>query len=113
MINKVKLGVNSAKSPTSIKLNSNSTSLALSNGSSRPSNVIGTTTLTPASKHPSSSGHSIQSSTSSTVTKSNSTSLSPNKTLERKPHGPTSPSQLHKTAMNRNGATGTNTLSAI
>merc|ERR1712154_622246 len=49
MINKVKLGVNSAESPTSIKLNSNSTSLALSNGSSRPSNVIGTTTLTPAS----------------------------------------------------------------
>ena len=49
----------------------------------------------------------------SNVTKGNSTSLSPNKSVERKLHDPKSPSQLQKSIINRNGANSTNTLSAI
>ena len=114
-VGNLKVSVNSGKTTPTIKINTNSASTPLFNGTSKSSsttNGIGTTTLTPSSKHLISSP--LQSSTGTAVTKCTTTSLSPNKTSsDRKSQDPKSPSSQHKPVI-RNGANGTNTsLSTI
>ena len=117
-VGNLKVSVNSGKCTPTIKINTNSASTILSNGTSKSSsttNGTGSTTLTPSSKHLMSSPLTLQSSTgTAAVTKGTTTSLSPNKTSsDRKGQDPKSPSSQHKPVI-RNGASGTNnSLSTI